>query len=316
MAPSDAAWHLDTVEVACKAGGPAPRPAFFACRRWLDERCGYRAELAASASNPRQEEVEYKVGRGGETGGWWCSGGAGAPRAAWVTLGWGGAPRDAWLSCLHRCVPLLCSWRRPNDTVGGIYRASLPACLRPLPPAGQVVVYTSSLPGCGCTGNAFVELQGERGESGVLTLRNKGGSFRPGQVGGAACPWDGGAASASARPLLSGLGYRPAASKSTLSCCPRPHLAQVDEFAFRLPGLGSLTQLHVGHDGRRDWHLERLEVVDPASGTTHYFPCDKASTLCCAALRCAVLCCAVLCCAVLCCAVLCLLRHTVVGLGE
>lgn len=60
--PSEAAWHLDTVEVACKAGGPTARPAYFVCRRWLDERCGYRAELAASARNPRQEEVDYKVG--------------------------------------------------------------------------------------------------------------------------------------------------------------------------------------------------------------------------------------------------------------
>ena len=55
-----------------------------------------------------------------------------------------------------------------------------------------------------------------------------------------------------------------------------PAHAQADEFSFRLPGLGSLTQLRVGHDGRKDWHLERLEVVDTASGTTHYFPCDKA----------------------------------------
>ncbi len=43
-------------------------------------------------------------------------------------------------------------------------------------------MYTSSLPGCGCTGNVFVDLQGDKGESGVLTLCNKGGSFRPGQV--------------------------------------------------------------------------------------------------------------------------------------
>lgn len=55
-----------------------------------------------------------------------------------------------------------------------------------------------------------------------------------------------------------------------------PAHAQVDEFSFRLPGLGSLTQLRVGHSGRKDWHLERLEVVDTGSGTTHYFPCDKA----------------------------------------
>ena len=48
----------------------------------------------------------------------------------------------------------------------------------------QVTVYTSSLPGCGTGGNVFVDLQGGRAGSGVLTLRNKGGSFRPGQVGG------------------------------------------------------------------------------------------------------------------------------------
>lgn len=66
-APSEAAWHLDVVEVACKAGGPTTRPTYFVCRRWLDERCGYRAELAASTRNPRQEEVDYKVGC-------WCFG--------------------------------------------------------------------------------------------------------------------------------------------------------------------------------------------------------------------------------------------------
>ncbi|PRW59715.1 lipoxygenase homology domain-containing 1 isoform A [Chlorella sorokiniana] len=151
--PRAAAWHLDTVEVVCKAGGPTAQPVYFVCRRWLDERCGHRAELATSMRNPHQQEVDYKL-----------------------------------------------------------------------------VVYTSSLPGCGCTGNVFVDLQGDKGESGVLTLRNKGGSFRPGQA---------------------------------------------DEFSFRLPGLGALTQLRVGHDGRKDWHLERLEVVDSGSGTTHYFPCDK-----------------------------------------
>ncbi len=67
------------------------------------------------------------------------------------------------------------------------------------------------------------------------------------------------------------------------TCCPSscgsplpPFNAQTDEFSFRLPGLGSLTQLRVGHEGRKDWHLERVEVVDTGSGTTHYFPCDKA----------------------------------------
>ena len=60
-APSEAAWHLDMVEVACKAGGSTARPTYFVCRRWLDERCSYRAELAASTRNPRQEEVDYKV---------------------------------------------------------------------------------------------------------------------------------------------------------------------------------------------------------------------------------------------------------------
>jgi hypothetical protein len=46
-----------------------------------------------------------------------------------------------------------------------------------------VLVHTSSLAGCGTGGNVFVDLRGEKGPSGVLTLRNKGGSFRPGQVG-------------------------------------------------------------------------------------------------------------------------------------
>ena len=55
--PADASWHLDTVEVACDEG----RPAYFVCRRWLDERNGYCAELAATARNPHGEDVEYKV---------------------------------------------------------------------------------------------------------------------------------------------------------------------------------------------------------------------------------------------------------------
>lgn len=59
VSPGEAAWHLDSVEVA--AAG-SPRPTYFACRRWLDERCGYRAELPASAHNPRGHEAEYRVG--------------------------------------------------------------------------------------------------------------------------------------------------------------------------------------------------------------------------------------------------------------
>jgi hypothetical protein len=67
----------------------------------------------------------------------------------------------------------------------------------------QVVVFTSSLAGCGTGGNVFVDLVGERGASGVLTLRNKGGSFRPGQVG----DWGGGcqAADGAADPAVAHL---------------------------------------------------------------------------------------------------------------
>ena len=73
----------------------------------------------------------------------------------------------------------------------------------PLPHAVQVVVFTSSLAGCGTGGNVFVDLVGERGASGVLTLRNKGGSFRPGQVG----DWGGGcqAADGAADPAVAHL---------------------------------------------------------------------------------------------------------------
>ena len=67
--PADAeaaSWHLDSVEVQVGDGGGGSSsfaaPTFFACHRWLDVRSGYRAELAPSARNPRQEEVEYKVG--------------------------------------------------------------------------------------------------------------------------------------------------------------------------------------------------------------------------------------------------------------
>lgn len=96
-----------------------------------------------------------------------------------------------------------------------------------------MVVHTASQAGCGTAGNVFVDLQGERAgaSSGVLTLRNKGGSFRP---------------------------------------------SQADEFAFRLPALGALSELRVGHDGRREWRLERVEVTDGASGTTYFFPCAAA----------------------------------------
>lgn len=67
--PADAeaaSWHLDSVEVQVGDGGGGSSsfaaPTYFACHRWLDARSGYRAELAPSARNPRQEEVEYKVG--------------------------------------------------------------------------------------------------------------------------------------------------------------------------------------------------------------------------------------------------------------
>ena len=99
--PGEAAWHLEGVEVA-PAG--APRPTYFSCRRWLDDRCGYRAELPPSAHNPRAEEAEYKVGG--------CPGGGlgWAFRAAAVCFGQardgGRQPRSAaWLPAEARCMP-------------------------------------------------------------------------------------------------------------------------------------------------------------------------------------------------------------------
>jgi hypothetical protein len=66
--------------------------------------------------------------------------------------------------------------------------SALPLPLIPLLPRSpallQVLVFTSSLAGCGTGGNVFVDLVGKRGARGLLTLRNKGGGFRPGQVGG------------------------------------------------------------------------------------------------------------------------------------
>lgn len=56
------------------------------------------------------------------------------------------------------------------------------------------------------------------------------------------------------------------------SACPL--LRQADEFAFSLPALGALSELKVGHDGRKDWHLDRVEVSD-RGGTTCFFPCGK-----------------------------------------
>lgn len=56
---------------------------------------------------------------------------------------------------------------------------------RPPSPTGclQIVVHTSSVAGGGTAGNVCLDLTGDASSSGVLTLRNKGGSFRPGQVG-------------------------------------------------------------------------------------------------------------------------------------
>ena len=55
----------------------------------------------------------------------------------------------------------------------------------------------------------------------------------------------------------------------------QPSPCQADAFTFRLPNLGALSELRVGHDGRRDWHLERVEVSEPTSGTTYFFPCAR-----------------------------------------
>ena len=58
---------------------------------------------------------------------------------------------------------------------------SLPSSLSSPVPA-QVIVHTSSVAGGGTAGNVFIDMKGEGAPSGVLTLRNRGGSFRPGQV--------------------------------------------------------------------------------------------------------------------------------------
>ena len=134
-------------------------------------------------------------------------------------------------------------------------------------------MHTSALPGCGTGGNVFLDLKGDKGSSGVLTLRNKGGSFRPGQV---CCGGDAAGAALGdgwALPLAAG-------PQSAVSLCPAcspllcPLLRQADEFAFSLPALGALSELKVGHDGRKDWHLDRVEVSD-RGGTTYFFPCGK-----------------------------------------
>lgn len=156
----------------------------------------------------------------------------------WVDVDGAGAAADA--SWHLDSVEVACEGRPPAYFVcrkwlnaGCGYSAELAASSRnPRQEEAEykVVVHTSSLAGCGTAGNVFVELKGERTPSGVLTLRNKGGSFRPGQA---------------------------------------------DEFAFRLPSLGPLCELRVGHEGRREWHLDRVEVVDSAAGTTYFFPCEQ-----------------------------------------
>ena len=50
---------------------------------------------------------------------------------------------------------------------------------------------------------------------------------------------------------------------------------QADEFTVRVPGLGAVGELRVGHSGPKEWHLERVEVVEAAAGATHFFPCGK-----------------------------------------
>lgn len=70
----------------------------------------------------------------------------------------------------------------------------------------------------------------------------------------------------------------PALSKRPPRCLPPPGPptpSQRDEFLLRLPPLGALRALRVGHDGPRDWHLDRVEVTDCGSGTTYRFPCEQ-----------------------------------------
>lgn len=74
----------------------------------------------------------------------------------------------------------------------------------------QVTVLTSAIAGCGTSGNVCLDLIGETAASGVLTLRNKGGSFRPAQVCGAADivwgGWGGGWGRVGVRGGVGGLG--------------------------------------------------------------------------------------------------------------
>ena len=44
-------------------------------------------------------------------------------------------------------------------------------------------------------------------------------------------------------------------SKEVLVCLQR------DDFSMRLPPLGSLTVISIGHDGPRDYHLEKVFLM-------------------------------------------------------
>lgn len=110
-------------------------------------------------------------------------------------------------------------------------------------------MYTSSLPGCGCSGNVFVDLQGDKGERGVLTLRNKGGSFRPVQVsvwgGHVGCrgrgkPWCCAGQTEAEHLASSGcLGFDMSAYLHLNLCCALPHRIHAGRRVQLLPaGIG------------------------------------------------------------------------------
>lgn len=95
----------------------------------------------------------------------------------WVSVGVWARGLANWYplqsrSGLHSSAPA----RFPSCT------ASTPAP-NPTHPPTQVCILTSAFLGAETSGNVMLDISGERGSSGVVTLRNRGGaSFRAGQV--------------------------------------------------------------------------------------------------------------------------------------
>lgn len=99
----------------------------------------------------------------------------------------------------------------------------------------QVTVHTSKLNGAGTDANVFVDIEGALGRSG------------PKELGG---------------QMLRNLFES----------------GRTDEFVLPLQPLGELKQLTVWHDNSgfwAGWHLDYIEVYNPASNQTVYFACDR-----------------------------------------